>query len=523
MNKLITIIILALSVTAAAAEERVYVEASSLTLTGKLFPNTPNPYNRVDTCKYKGFTPYENTQVRMSAGIGVAFRTNSPKITVRTKFERMEKEMNSAKYSLRGYDLYMKTDDGWDFVGNGACRSFKPDNDETIADGLGTEMKEFILYLPLFSIEKSIEIGIDKGCTVQAIANPFKKRIALYGSSFMHGNCTSRPGMAFPSQMSRLSGYQFLNMGVGGNCRMQPYFTEMLCKADVDAFVFDTFSNPDAAQISERLFPFIERIRAAHPGIPMIFMSTIEREHAKFIPSVGQKENKKYRVADSLMSIACQRYPDVYWLKSSTATLPHGDASADGVHPNDYGYAVWTQAVCGEITSILNRYEPCFKGLEAAPFPQMNQKEFERQYALNKAEWDKAFKFLRNNDLEKLKPGRYELGKNGTYVMIQEKDIDPSSIGRFENHKKYVDLQYVFDGKAILYLCPMSEVKERSTEYSSEKDVEFFNLATSCEAVTMDRNYYLILFPGDAHMPDRPAEGVSKHIRKIVVKIPYCQ
>ena len=37
-----------------------FTEASDLTLAGKLFPNTPNPYHRVDTVKYKGFTKSEN-------------------------------------------------------------------------------------------------------------------------------------------------------------------------------------------------------------------------------------------------------------------------------------------------------------------------------------------------------------------------------------------------------------------------------------------------------------------------------
>lgn len=35
---------------------------------------------------------------------------------------------------------------------------------------------------------------------------------------------------------------------------------------DVDAFLFDAFSNPGAATMEKRLFPFIEKLQAAHPG-----------------------------------------------------------------------------------------------------------------------------------------------------------------------------------------------------------------------------------------------------------------
>ena len=64
----------------------VYTEASELTLTGKLFPDTPNPYHRLDTVRFKGFTPKENEQVRNSSGIAVAFRTNATSITLLTHY-----------------------------------------------------------------------------------------------------------------------------------------------------------------------------------------------------------------------------------------------------------------------------------------------------------------------------------------------------------------------------------------------------------------------------------------------------
>ena len=39
-----------------------YVEASTLTLTGKMM-DTPNPYWRVDTTRFKGFTQTESNQI----------------------------------------------------------------------------------------------------------------------------------------------------------------------------------------------------------------------------------------------------------------------------------------------------------------------------------------------------------------------------------------------------------------------------------------------------------------------------
>ena len=49
-----------------------YTEASALTLTGKLFPDTPNPYHRVDTVVHKGFTPTAN---RLVTSLSLSFTT----------------------------------------------------------------------------------------------------------------------------------------------------------------------------------------------------------------------------------------------------------------------------------------------------------------------------------------------------------------------------------------------------------------------------------------------------------------
>ena len=58
-NFLITILVLVMGATAQSYR---FVEASSLTMVGKMF-STPNPYNRVDTVRFKGFTPKEQMQV----------------------------------------------------------------------------------------------------------------------------------------------------------------------------------------------------------------------------------------------------------------------------------------------------------------------------------------------------------------------------------------------------------------------------------------------------------------------------
>ena len=335
--------------------EKKYTEASELTLTGKLFTDTPNPYHRVDTLVHKGFTKSENLQVRESSGIAVAFRTNTSSIYVKTVWGYASNPTNTNAFSARGYDLYIKTENGWMFAGAGAASLSKLDKPLLIAENLTPGYKECLLYLPTYSEEYSVQIGIDKDADIQALENPFRHRIAIFGSSYTHGSSTSRAGMTYPAQFSRSTGLQLLSLGCSGNSKLQSYFADVLAAAKVDAIILDAFSNPSAQMIEERLFPFIEKLQSAHPDIPIIFQKTIFRERRMFNTKAEQYESEKMAMADSLMSIACKKYKNIYYIEP-TATSPDHSATVDGVHPSNYGYTLWAESIEKPVKRILKKY-----------------------------------------------------------------------------------------------------------------------------------------------------------------------
>lgn len=334
-----------------------FTEASDLTLIGKLFPDTPNPYHRVDTVKYKGFTKSENLQVRESSGIAVVFKTNSSTISVQSEFGYAGYGTNTGAYSSRGYDLYIKKDGKWLWAAAG-CAPNNKDNGYNcvLIKNMAEGEKECLLYLPLFSEEYSVKIGVEEGATIVRGEAPFRHRVGIFGSSYTHGTSTARPGMTYPAQFTRMTGIQLLSLGCSGNCKMQPYFADALVNADVDAFIFDSFSNPSPAQIKERLFPFIEKLQAAHPGKPLIFQHTIYREKRNFDTVNDKAEQDKMDMADSLMHIACKKYKDVYYVECTNATDPVHDSSIDGVHPGNNGYTRWAESIRKPIVKILKKY-----------------------------------------------------------------------------------------------------------------------------------------------------------------------
>jgi lysophospholipase L1-like esterase len=330
-----------------------WTEASDLTLCGKLMTDTPNPYHRVDTVKFKGFTKKENFQVRMSSGISVAFKTNSTSIRVLTEYGQASFPTNGNGYSSRGYDLYIKKDGQWVYAESGVADDLN--KRFTLIRNMDNSEKECLLYLPLYSEVKSVKIGIDKDADIEALPNPFRHRIGIFGSSFTHGSSTSRSGMTYPAIFSRRTGVQLLSLGCSGNCKLQDYFCDVLCAADVDAFIFDSFSNPSEEQIKERLFPFIEKLQKAHPGKPLIFQATIRRESRNFNLKSEKEEQSRMDLVEKMMKEACNKYPDVHFIHPN-ATADDNNASVDATHPDNYGYNLWARSIEKPVMKILKKY-----------------------------------------------------------------------------------------------------------------------------------------------------------------------
>ena len=361
MKRILTFIALVLVAGAINAQtpkdvKYVFTEASELNLIGKIHKETSNPYHRVDTVKYKGFTRGENFQVRCPAGMAVLFKTNSTTISVKTEYGQQWESTSTMPIAYRGYDLYIKENGKWRWAAAKATPAKKPDINLVLINNMDGQEKECMLYLPIYSEVYSVKIGIEDGAKIESLESPFRYRIGIFGSSFTHGISTSRPAMSYPMQLMRWTGLQFLSLGCSGNCKMQPYFADILCDAEVDALVFDAFSNPDAKMIEERLFPFIEKLREAHPDIPLIFQQTIDRESRNFDNARDAREQAKQDMAAKLMKEARRKYKNVHFIECTNAADELEETSVDGTHPGDYGYTLWARSIEKPLLKILKKY-----------------------------------------------------------------------------------------------------------------------------------------------------------------------
>lgn len=329
-----------------------FTSGHDLTLINKLI-DTPRRYARVDTVKYKGFTDFQGKElVQQSAGLALAFVTDSKYIYSNIDYIKRNRDINAPDISTSGVSLYIKSPEGvWTFAG---CNTPRPGDTDTfeLVSNMKEGEKECLLYLPMFSIVDSINIGVEPGAYVRPLENPFRHRVVFHGSSFTHGASISHPAMSYVMQFERATGLHTPVLGMGGNALLQQPCANVLADTEADAFVFDCFSNPNAKQVDERLEDFIATIRKKHPDTPLIFMQTIRRATRNFDTKNDKSEQERIDMAEKKMKEVMKKDKNIYFIHPDAGF----DTTCDGTHPSDLGYYLWMQSIREPILKILKKY-----------------------------------------------------------------------------------------------------------------------------------------------------------------------
>ncbi len=126
----------------------------------------------------------------------------------------------------------------------------------------------------------------------------------------------------------------------------------------------------------------------------------------------------------------------------------------------------------------------------------------------------KAIEFCKN--AKGKEAGRYDI-TDSIYCFIQKYDSAPIENCNNEAHRKYIDLQYVVEGKETMGFCNI-DLCQPTMEYN---DTDDFQLFKNCPMgyLGFDEGDFAFFFPQDVHMPRGEFEK-SMAITKVVVKIP---
>jgi lysophospholipase L1-like esterase len=327
------------------ADQTVWRDCKQLGVEGKGWTDTLSFYDRLPA-DAQGKAPASVWSLsHLSAGLCVRFTTDAPSIQVRWTLLGSDAAAlpHMPATGVSGVDFYVRHKGGrWAFVGNGRPAAGTNTSRFTVPSG-----EQYLLYLPLYNGVKSVEIGIPPGRKISACAvSSHRKPVLIYGTSITQGGCASRPGMAWTSIVGRKLDTPVINLGFSGSGKMEPEMANLVAELDPSVYVLDCVANMSPEMVAERVVPFVEKLRAAHPNTPILLA-----EDSSVANQCPTEKGRRLRAAYTQLTAAGVK--NVHFLASKGMLGDDSEGTVDGCHPNDLGMMRMADAFIKAIRPLL--------------------------------------------------------------------------------------------------------------------------------------------------------------------------
>ena len=148
---------------------------------------------------------------------------------------------------------------------------------------------------------------------------------------------------------------------------------------------------------------------------------------------------------------------------------------------------------------------------------QINSSKFEKAFLYIQKLQDKnsaEYKSLSNIKIDEC--NKIELDKN-CFVLQQAYISKDKEDCFFESHKKYIDIQYIFEGEEIMEVENINNL-EITSDYKEDLDYAKYAQSKYSSVLKIRENELAIFYPNDAHMPCIKINE-NKKVIKAVFKI----
>ena len=362
MQKLTIVVLVLFFSISISAQERLlltWYDATVLGIQGKGWTDTKTPFDRLPGRAEKLVPEGVWARSLNSAGLHLTFATNSPIIVIRW---RLRNPSISSPYlssmSVAGLDLYVRRGDKWLWAATKPPKSY-PETTETFLRNLSPELREYMLYLPIYNGVEKVEIGVAEGSKFgKAIESTTEKPIVIYGTSIVQGSAASRPGTTYVSQLARRLNRPVINLGFSGLCHMEQSVADLLAELDPAIYIVDCLPNMLPKEITERTGPLVKTIRMKHPDTPIVLIENLDYPQGLWNPGIEKSVVLKNRLlSDVYARLKKEGIPNIYYVKNDSLLGNEGNSTVDGVHPTDLGFWQMTNTLEPILRAILIRSE----------------------------------------------------------------------------------------------------------------------------------------------------------------------
>lgn len=363
MSKLLKLIlslfaVLALGNAYAAEKEMKYVNALDLRIINKGFDDSLTPYTRIPACLKDSVRPTLWERAQCSSGMAVRFATDSKTVAVRYNLLWNTHMVHMADTGLKGVDLYRLSDGGeWEYVNT--CRPYKSDSIQvkTFVENMKGDMREYMIYLPLYDGINWLEVGVEKASTIckPIIDNPVShKQIIFYGTSILQGGCSTRTGMCGTNIVQRDLGIECVNIGISGEGKMDFCMARAMARIkDAVAYVIDPIPNCTEMMCDTLTYDFINILRTMRPEVPIIMVEGPMYPYAKFDSYFANYLPKKNAAFYKNYLRLKAENPDNLFYVNCDNLYGGQEGTVDGIHATDIGFLAYAKKLEPTIMQAL--------------------------------------------------------------------------------------------------------------------------------------------------------------------------
>ncbi len=335
----------------ADAEGLRWVDGLSIGLESKGFPKTKTPYGRLPVETFDRMPAGLRGMQAHATGHYLFFDTDSTTLAVEwTLQDKTKTDPFIPPQGMYGVDIYCREKGKpWRFVRNGRLAKPEEPVNRTCVN-LPVGRKSILVYLPTRGVVTKMRVGVKDGSHILEAHHDsgIVKPIVHYGTSIVHGGCSSRPGLCFTSVAARLLDVPYVNLGFSGCAKLEPEVAETLVRAEASLYIVDPAWNCSPALVRERLEKFLRILHAAHPETPIL------------VCEGGEPDGKRLPTNDAMLEVYRELVAGDQSLAEALHYLPaegliqtDGESTHDYCHPNDYGALQMGRVFAAEIGKTL--------------------------------------------------------------------------------------------------------------------------------------------------------------------------
>lgn len=289
---------------------------------------------------------------RNSSGMYVEFITDSPDVTIRWEVEDERiGEPNFNVCAFSGVDLYVLTGKKWRYAV--ALTGSGTGNEVPALVGLTRKTRRIRLYFPYRNCLKSMEVGVNEGCSFDWVQPEKIPPIVYYGSSIIHGAYASRTGNGITAILGREFHRPVVNLGFSGAAKMEEGMAELLTELDPCCYLLDPMPNMNTALIvEERLEIFLRKLCSARKNTPVVLLTEPDRRNAWLYREKTLEHQKKRETAARIVKQLQKEFPQLYFIDLKNAMGNDFEGTIDGVHPDQLGISRFTTRLIRELKKI---------------------------------------------------------------------------------------------------------------------------------------------------------------------------